>query len=205
MKKLSQLFFMLSFTLFFSQEKKMIDHTYTVFKNLQPNEKFDYWAVYFFDGDNLHQLKQYGGKKKNEVSDKGFLQSPIDHSYYYIVTEKGNTKNVITDNEGLKKFIGKIDNAYEAAAMMLLKGYFIDEEYQSVAGSFVEGKENYQLEMGLVSSENCPFAKKSYTLFVDKTTGLLLDLKEGTVYFEKYRKECKNNPHQQYKLNIKKP
>ena len=195
----------LFFGFVFSQEKKSFEHTYTLFKNLAPNEKLDYWAVYFFDGDQTITLKQYGGKRPTEKSELGFLKSPIDHSYYYIVTEKAGKKNIITNEDGLKKFIGKIDNVQEAAIHAILKGYFVDEEYQSVAGSYTEDKENYYLDLGIVSSENCPFAKTNYHLTVDKTSGILLNAKAGTVYFEKYRKECKNNPHQQYKLNIKKP
>ncbi|MBS1548854.1 MAG: hypothetical protein JSS94_03165 [Bacteroidetes bacterium] len=197
--------FSMSFYFVKAQEKKNFDHTYTIFKHLQPNEKWDYWATYFFDGDQHHQLKQYGGKKNKEISDTGFLHSPIDHSYFYIVVEKAGKKQIITDAEGLKKFIGAIDNVYEATALALLKGYFIDEEYQSIAGSYSEDKENYFLDLGLVTSENCPFAKTNYHVTMDKKSGLILNAKAGQVYFEKYRKECKNNPHQQYKLNIKKP
>jgi hypothetical protein len=87
---------------------------------------------------------------------------------------------------------------------MLLKGFFIDEEYQSIAGNYFEDKENYHINLAQVSSENCPYAKQSVELIVDKSTGLLMDTKEGKVYFEKFRKECKNNPHQEYRLKLKK-
>jgi hypothetical protein len=197
--------FILCFGYFFSQGKKSLEHTYSVIKNLKPNEKFDYWAIYFFDGDQLNLLKQQGEKKPNEMHDTGFLKSPIDHSYYYIITEKGGKKNIIDNDEGVKKFIGKIDNVYEATTLMLLKGYFIDEEYQSIAGNYSEDAHHYSIDLALVSSENCPYAKTNYQLTVDKSSGLLLDVKAGSAYFEKYRKECKNNPHQQYRLNIKKP
>ena len=196
---------MMCFGLFFSQEKKSLEHTYSVIKNLKPNDKFDYWAIYYYDGEQLHQLKQQGEKKPNEMYETGFLKSSIDHSYYYIITEKAGKKNIITDEQGLKKFIGKIDNVYEATTLMLLKGYFIDEEYQSIAGNYSEDAQHYYIDLALVSSENCPYAKTNYQLTVDKSSGLLLDAKAGTVYFEKYRKECKNNPHQQYRLHIKKP
>lgn len=187
-----------------AQEKKIIEHTYTLFKDIKPNEKLDYWAVYFFDGDNFQLLKQVGAKKDIEKSETGFLKSSADNSYYYIITEKAGKKNMITDDAGLKKFIGKIDNVQEVTILLLLKGYFIDEEYQSIAGNYSEDKENYYLHLGQISSENCPFAKQSVSITIDKTTGIETKTDVGKVYFEKYRKECKNNPHQQYKLNIKK-
>jgi hypothetical protein len=205
MKKLFLLSVLLLTVFTFAQEKKFFAHTYSVFKDISPNEKWDYWAVYFFDGEQLHQLKQFGGKRSPEMSETGFLNSEIDHSYYYIIAEKGSKKNKITTEEDLKKFMGKIDNIQEATVMMLFKGYIVDEEYQSVAGNYFEDKDNYYLDLGKVSSENCPYAKKFYQLKIDKKSGLLLETKEGEVYFEKYRKECRNNPHQQYKLNIKKP
>lgn len=102
--------------------------------------------------------------------------------------------NYITDLEGLKKFVGKIDNAEEAAIVLTTEGYMVDEEFKDVAGNYYEDPANYYLDLGKLTSKECPYQKTHFTLTVNKSSGAVSKIKDNGTYIELYNKKCANNP-----------
>ncbi|KUJ57657.1 hypothetical protein [Chryseobacterium aquaticum] len=191
----------ISFTLFFligvlafSQEKKKFFNTQNVLARIIPNDNIDFWALVRNNYGKNEELKTSGTKKDYVPQFSGFNITPTEDSFYYIVYSKGGKTDYITEIAGLKDFIGKIDNAEEASLSAVLEGYLIDEQFVNVAGNYYEDKTNYYLDLGKVTSKECPYEKKHFTLTVNKATSKISQVKENGTYIELYTKKCPNNP-----------
>lgn len=174
--------------------KKLFSNTENLLKAIIPNSNPDSWTVIRnIDGKNTVIRPENPPAYENSAT--GFVIDQREHGYYYIAYTKGGQTRYITDAEGLRKFIGDIDNPQEAALAAVAKGYVIDFEYQDVAANYTDNGASYTVHAGKVMSLDCPFEINHYALNVDKKTGAVTGETDMGKYFELYGKECENNPH----------
>jgi len=181
-------------TMLFAQEKKKFSSISNVLKSIIPNDKTDFWVLVYNDYGKGQEIKISGTKKDYAAQSSGFNLFPNEDSFYYIAFSKGGQINYITDLAGLKSFVNRIDNVEEAAIDSAIEGYFVDEEFKDIAGSYYEDKSNYYLDLGKLTSKECPYQKTHYTLTVNKSTGVVTNVKDNGTYIELYNKKCTNNP-----------
>ncbi|MBW8522063.1 hypothetical protein K0U91_06205 [Chryseobacterium chendengshani] len=192
--RLSMIFFLAIGTFIFSQEKKKNFSTQNVLARIIPNDKIDFWTLVQNNYGKNEEIKTSGAKKDYAPQSSGFNITPTEDSFYYIVYSEAGKLNYITEIAGLKDFIGKVDNVEEAALAQVLEGYVIDEQFAHVAGNYYEDKANYYLDLGKVTSKECPYEKKHFTVTVNKATSQISEVKENGTYIELYTKKCPNNP-----------
>jgi len=159
-----------------------------------PNDKIDFWALVYNNYGRNEEIKTSGTKKDYIPQFSGFSLAPADESFYYVVYSKAGNLNYITEINGLKDLIGKIDNAEEAALSAVLDGYIIDEQFTDVAANYYEDSTNYYLDLGKVTSKECPYQKTHFTLTVNKVSGKISKVEDNGTYIELYTKKCPNNP-----------
>ena len=194
LKNISVLILLLGSTLVFAQEKKKFSSVQTVLSRIIPNDRLDFWVLVYNSYGKDKEVKVSGSKKDYLPQFSGFDVTPSEETYFYIAYSKGGKIDYITDLAGLKPFIGKIDNVEEAALSAVLDGYIIDEEFVDLAANYYEDAKNYYLDLGKVTSQECPYQKKYFTLTVPKSTGKIENVKENGSYIELYTKKCTNNP-----------
>ncbi|MFL9834064.1 hypothetical protein [Chryseobacterium terrae] len=177
-----------------SQEKKKFSNIDGVLAKIVPDTKVDSWVLLHNKYGKNREVKVMGKKPDYLPQFTGFNFRPGEESFYYIASSKGGKTTYITDIRELKDFMGKIDNVEEAAIAAVLDGYLIDEQFVDVAANYYEDKTNYYLDLGKVTSKECPYQKTHYTLTVSKATGAISNVKDNGTYIEVYTKNCKNNP-----------
>lgn len=178
----------------FSQEKKKFSNIDNVLSKIVPNSKVDFWVLVNNSYGKNKEVKVSGTKQDYLPQFVGFNFRPGRESFYYIVSSVGGKISYLTDLKELKEFIGKIDNVEEAALSAVLDGYFIDEQFVDIAANYDEDKSNYYLNLGKITSKECPYQKTHFTLTVNKSTGVISDIKDNGTYTEVYTKNCTNNP-----------
>lgn len=178
----------------FSQEKKKFSNIDNVLSKIVPNSKVDFWVLVNNSYGKNKEVKVSGTKQDYLPQFVGFNFRPGRESFYYIVSSVGGKISYLTDLKELKEFIGKIDNVEEAALSAVLEGYFIDEQFVDIAANYDEDKNNYYLNLGKITSKECPYQKTHFTLTVNKSTGVISDIKDNGTYTEVYTKNCTNNP-----------
>lgn len=177
-----------------AQEKTKFPGIPGILQQIIPNDRIDSWVLVYNSYGKNQELKTSGGKKEYTPQFSGFNLFPSEDSFYYIAYSAGGKMNYITDLEGLKKFVGKIDNAEEAAIALTADGYMVDSEFKDIAGNYHQDSSNYYLDLGKLTSEKCPYQKTHYTLTVNKSTGVVSHIKDNGTYIELYNKKCPNNP-----------
>ncbi|PIF43775.1 hypothetical protein CLU96_0689 [Chryseobacterium sp. 52] len=192
--QLTVLLFLLWGFLGFSQNKKNFPNIPNILQQIIPNDKMDSWVLVYNSYGKNQEIKTSGGKKDYTPQFSGFDLFPDEDSFYYIAYTSGGKTNYITDLEGLRKFVGKIDNAEEAAIILTADGYMVDEEFKHIAGNYDEDAANYYLDLGKLTSKECPYQKTHYTLTVNKSSGAVSNVKDNGTYIELYNKKCANNP-----------
>ncbi|MBW8362483.1 MAG: hypothetical protein K0M56_09900 [Kaistella sp.] len=203
MKNIFLLIFSTFGVLIFSQEKKNFTNVQNILKALQPNERLDSWTLVYNQYSRDEVLKTTGKEKNYMPQFSGFKLSNDDEGYYYIAKSAGGKISYITDTEQLRKFIGTVDNGEEAAVIGILEGYFMDEEFEDLAGNYYADAQHFYVELGKVTSKECPFEKTHFMLTVNKKTGTITNVKDNGEYFEVYSKTCANNPRMQnYKKEL---
>lgn len=196
MKKITTLtflFFFLGISVF-SQEKKKFSNIDTVLGKIVPNGKVDFWVLVNNKYGKNREVKVSGTKQDYLPQFVGFNFRPGEESFYYIVSSVGGKISYLTDLKELKEFIGKVDNAEEAALSAVLDGYLIDEQFVDIAANYYDDKTNYYLDLGKITSKECPYQKTHFTLTVNKSTGVVSNVKDNGTYIEVYTKNCTNNP-----------
>lgn len=178
----------------YSQNKKNFSNIPNILQQIIPNERIDSWVLVYNSYGKNQDIKTSGGKIEYTPQFSGFNLFPEEDSFYYIAYSAGGKINYITDLEALKKFTGKIDNAEEAAIVLTADGYMVDEEFKDVAGNYYEDPTNYYLDIGKLTSKECPYQKTHYTLTVSKSSGTVSNVKDNGTYIELYNKKCANNP-----------
>ncbi|WP_294286953.1 hypothetical protein [uncultured Chryseobacterium sp.] len=179
----------------FSQEKKQFSSVPGLLQRIVPNMKTDSWVLVHKSYGRDEVLKQVGAVKDYTSPSSGFnIGIAGEDEFYYIVYAAGGKTGYITDLEGLKKIVGKADDVQEAAILAATDGYIIDEEFKDMAGNYYEDSSNYYLDLGKLTSTECPYQKKHYTLTVGKSSGIITDVKDNGAYIELYNKKCTNNP-----------
>ncbi|WP_228458360.1 hypothetical protein [Chryseobacterium hagamense] len=157
--------------------------------------KTDSWILIHKSYGKDQVLKQAGVVKGYISPSSGFnIGIAEEDEFYYIAYVAGGKTAYVTDLEGLKKFVGKADDVQEAAVLAAADGYIIDEEFKDMAGNYYEDPSNYYLDLGKLTSTECPYQKKHYTLTVSKSSGTVTDVKDNGAYIELYNKKCTNNP-----------
>lgn len=177
-----------------SQSKKNFSSIPNILQQIIPNDKIDSWVLMYNSYGKDQEIKTSGGKKDYASQFSGFNLFPNDDSFYYIAYSAAGKMNYITDLEGLRKFVGKIDNAEEAAIALTAEGYMIDEEFKDIAGNYYEDASNYYLDLGKLTSKECPYQKTHYTVTINKSSGVVSNAKDNGTYIELYNKKCANNP-----------
>ncbi|MGE8433417.1 hypothetical protein [Chryseobacterium joostei] len=178
----------------YSQEKKKFSSIPNILQRISPDDKVDSWTLVYNSYGKGEEIKISGGKMSYTPQFSGFNLFPSEDSFYYIAYSLGGKINYVLDVEALKKFVGKIDNPQEAAILLASDGYIVDEEFKDLAGNYHEDQSNYYLDLGKVTSRECPYQKTHYTLTVNKATGLVSNVKDNGTYIELYNKKCANNP-----------
>lgn len=178
----------------YSQDKKKFANVEGVLAKITPNNKVDFWALIFNEYGKNKEVKVSGTKKEYVPQFSGFSLRPGEESFYYIAYSAAGKISYITELKDLKGFIGKVDNVEEAALSAVLEGYMIDEQFVDVAANYYEDKSNYYLDLGKVTSKECPYQKTHFTLTVSKATGAISNIEDNGTYIEVYTKNCKNNP-----------
>jgi len=198
MKKSTTLIFLFTFLLLgisvFSQDKNKFNNVDGVLAKIIPNNKLDFWVLAHNSYGKNKEVKISGTKKDYVPQFSGFSLRPGEDSFYYIVYSAGGKINYLTDINELKGFIGKVDNVEEAALSAVLDGYLIDEQFVDVAANYYTDATNYYLDLGKITSKECPYQKTHFTLTVNKATGVVSNIKDNGTYIEVYTKNCKNNP-----------
>ncbi|MBV8327044.1 hypothetical protein [Chryseobacterium sp.] len=198
MIKVATRFTMLTFLLLgflgYSQEKKKFSSIPNILKQIEPNDKTDSWVLVYNNYGKGEEIKTSGGKINYSPQFSGFNLFPDEDSFYYIAYSKAGKIGYITNAGELKTFVGKIDNAQEAAVVLAADGYMVDEEFKDLAGNYHEDQSNYYLDLGKVTSKECPYQKTHYTLTINKATGAVSQVKDNGTYIELYNKKCANNP-----------
>ena len=181
-------------TFFFAQEKKKFSSDQNILSRIIPNERYDFWALVYNSYGKDQEVKVSGAKKDYLPQFSGFNIAPNEDSFFYIVYSKDGKTNYITELSALQPLIGKIDNAEEAALSAVLEGYVIEHEFADYAANYYEDNKNYYLDLGKLTSKECPYQKKHFTLKLSKATGKIEEAKENGSYIELYNKKCTNNP-----------
>ncbi|WP_284462430.1 hypothetical protein [Chryseobacterium sp.] len=178
----------------YSQEKKKFSSIPNILQRISPDDRVDSWTLVYNSYGKGEEIKISGGKMSYTPQFSGFNLFPSEDSFYYIAYSLGGKINYVLDVEALKKFVGKIDNPQEAAILLASDGYIVDEEFKDLAGNYYEDQSNYYLDLGKVTSRECPYQKTHYTLTINKATGLVSNVKDNGTYIELYNKKCANNP-----------
>ncbi|WP_228375822.1 hypothetical protein [Chryseobacterium taiwanense] len=178
----------------YSQEKKHFTGYSNILQGIIPNQKTDFWILVHSSYGKNQEVKTVGTKKDYTPQTSGFNLFPDENGFFYIVSSSGGKIEYITDLPAVKKFIGKIDNVEEAAIMLTAEGYFVDEEFNDLAGNYSEDNANYYLEVGKLTSKECPYQKKHFNITVSKAKGEITNTKDDGTYIELYNKKCTNNP-----------
>lgn len=178
----------------YSQKKKNFSGIPNILQKIIPDNRVDSWVLVHNSYGKNQEIKISDGKTDYTPQFSGFDLFPEEDSFYYIAYAESGKVNYITDLEGLRRFVGKIDNAEEAAIILTADGYMVDEEFKDVAGNYYEDATHYYLDLGKLTSKECPYQKTHYTLTVNKASGAVSNVKENGTYIELYNKKCPNNP-----------
>lgn len=185
--------FLLLGILGYSQEKKKFSNIPSVLQQINPGSRVDSWVLIYNSYGKGEEIKT-SGKVNYTPQFSGFNLFPSEDSFYYIAYSEGGKVNYVTDVVGLKKFVDRIDNAQEAAVVLAAEGYMVDEEFKDLAGNYHEDQSNYYLDLGKLTSKECPYQKTHYTVTVNKSTVTVSNVKDNGTYIELYNKKCANNP-----------
>ncbi|MEC3876507.1 hypothetical protein [Chryseobacterium salviniae] len=178
-----------------AQEKKQLPGISSILQNIIPGTKNDSWILVHksYGKDNI--IKLSGAKKDYESQSSGFNIGIADEdAFYYIVDFSKANPEYITDLTALRKFVGKVDNIYDAAVFATTEGYIIDEEFRDLAANYHQDTANYYLDLGKLTSTECPYQKKHFTLTIPKSGETIINVKENGSYIDLYNKKCTNNP-----------
>jgi hypothetical protein len=182
-------------TFSYAQEKKHFSNVSSILQNIIPNVKATSWLLIHKSYGKDQILKQSGAPIDYVSPTSGFnIGIAEEDEFYYIVYASGGKTEYVTSLEGLKSFVGKPDDIQDAAISAATDGYIIDEEFRDIAANYYEDKSNYYLNLGKLTSTECPYQKKHFTLTISKSTGAITEAKDNGSYIELYNKKCTNNP-----------
>ncbi|MFC3159935.1 hypothetical protein SAMN05443633_114107 [Chryseobacterium arachidis] len=179
----------------FAQEKKQFSSVSGILQRIVPNIKTDTWILIHQSGGQDKIIKESGAKKEYVTQSTGFnIGIEEEGEFYYIVYFSAGKAEYVTNLDGLRTFVGKVDGIEDAAVIASTEGYIIDEEFKDLAGNYSEDANNYYLDLGKLTSRECPYQKKHFTIAVNKSSGNITNIKDNGSYIELYYKKCTNNP-----------
>lgn len=156
-------------------------------KQIKPNSTVEYWQIDYvtgfspdkiFSSGNLNLIKEIR-LPKNQNLGGFFTGCQPSYCNYRILYIENNKWNFVQDKDELKKFIGKIDNEYEAFLIARINNYDIDSK--SNGNGFEKTDYGYKLKVMVYKS--CPETKRSFIVTVDKN-GKLNKLKDLGYYLQ---------------------
>lgn len=156
-------------------------------KQIKSNSKIEYWQIDYvtgfspdkiFSSGNLNLSKEIPLPKNQNLG--GFFTGcqPL-YCNYRILYIENNKWNFVQDKDELTKFIGKIDNEFEAFLIARINDYNIDSKSQG--NGFKKTDYGYKLKVMIYNS--CPETKQSFIVTVDKN-GKLSKLKDLGYYLQ---------------------
>ncbi len=156
-------------------------------KQIIPNSKIEYWQVDYVNGFTPNKIFSSGNQElskklplpENQNLDGFFTGCQPLYCNYRILYISNNKWNFVQDKDELKKFIGKIDNEYEAFLIARINDFDIDSN--SKGNGFEKTKYGYKLKVMIYNS--CPETKQSYIVTVDEN-GKLNKLKNLGFYLK---------------------
>ena len=139
---------------------------------IKPNSKVEYWQIDYvsgfspdkiFSSGNLNLSKEIPLPENQNLG--GFFTGcqPL-YCNYRILYIENNKWNFVQDIDELTKFIGKIDNEFEAFLIARINDYDINSKSQG--NGFKKTDYGYKLKVMVYNS--CPETKKSYIITVDE-------------------------------------
>jgi len=156
-------------------------------KQIKPSSKIEYWQIDYVTGFSPDKIFSSGNlnlSKKIPLPENqnlgGFFTGcqPL-YCNYRILYIENNKWNFVQDKDELTKFIGKIDNEFEAFLIARINGYDIDSKSQG--NGFKKTDYGYKLKVMIYNS--CPETKKSFIITVDEN-GKLNKLKDLGYYLQ---------------------
>lgn len=173
-------------------DKKIVDRNYLINK-IEPDTSYQYWqyvqAFPYLKNKDESIIKQSGdtllrNKYKIINPKKGFFVECQPATCYSFIAYIQNDKvNYITDEKGLKRFIGKIKSLEEAMLIAKINNLWFDSE-EMIGGAYKKTENGYELY--LKKSYDCPIKFESVKTKIDSTGNL--SSKSNGVYFES--KDC---------------
>jgi hypothetical protein len=162
----------------------------TLIRGISPNKVYDYWEYGFYNPLGQATIMKSSGDvslKKNvkfRNPEKGFFMECLPAiCYSYIAYIENGSVKYITDEAGLKKFIGNIDNLEEAILISKLNGFWFDAE-EKKAGSYKKTNDGFELYM--MKYYPCPVKMESVKITIDSTGNF--QTKSNGIYYES--KDC---------------
>jgi hypothetical protein len=124
----------------------------TLIENLKPNKRIKYWEFNIFshNRDYTNEVRLTEEIQSEDIvlskTKKGFgsFCPPSNCSWYLSMRDKNNKITTIDDTKNLKKFIGRIDNEYEA---WLIVSPLIKSNPVYLNGKFAKVKEGFLIQV----------------------------------------------------------
>src|SRR5690606_12799563 len=139
----------------------------SLLKNIQSNKNIDYLRIdEMYGGSTLKKYEYVNYKHSLEIpfpKEETGGMSLRDMSYRIAYIEN-NKWHFVSTEETLKKFIGEVDNVYEAFLIARIDGYEIDNT--SEGNGFKKVDFGYKLKV--MKSEICPVSKEGFVVHIYK-------------------------------------
>lgn len=170
----------------------ILDNVDYLYPFIVPGKEYAYWRVLsnIDDPDKavIYESQMPDPMTINEtVPEKGFFQKCIGEGCFsYILACKKDRSVYFSSEQQLRDFIGFVDNLPEALLIARINGFWIDTKKRFTGSYKIEDK--YISIYGL-KSKDCPVAKESFLIKINRKTGKI-EAKSNGVYYKS--SECIN-------------
>lgn len=168
-----------------SLTKEQINNEFLL-KSIHPNDPgIEYWEINYLNFLTPETIYFTGNTElKPSLEDRqlnGFFQDcqPL-HCAYNIIYFKNDKWQSVTSEQELKKFIGKVDNEYEAFLSAKIDGFSIDSQNKKGNGFLISDKAFF---LKVMKYESCPVSKESFLLRLS-SEGKILSQKSLGYYYK---------------------
>ena len=157
-----------------------------LYRQIVPYKNFNYWRVVRkYDSFTEEILYENQDSKNinylnNLASEEGFFpECDPDWCFSYITGYQYKKPQYFKNENDLRQFIGFVDNLAEALLIARTFDFWFDGK-EIVGGSFKIDKNYFYLY--LAKFESCPVSKESFFVKINRTTGELTSMSNGTYY-----------------------
>lgn len=165
--------------------------TEKLLENIIPDKSVQYWQLEDVPGydndDKPYKLVFSKGKLRDKkipaypnnmaVLNGFFTGCQPAYCAYRIRYFKTGKCETAESAEDLKKFIGQVDNEYEAFLIAKIAKYEIDDTHKG--NGYIKVEEGYRLRV--MKREYCPESKESFTMLITKN-GVIKDIQSNGFY-----------------------